>query len=95
MTSVPNVPVSHPFVERLIGTIRREYLDHVFFWNAYDLQRKLNECKTYFNESRVRSGIGGRSPDQHADLTEPKIVSLDDYTWKSRCNGLFEMPRAA
>jgi hypothetical protein len=25
--SVPDAPVSHPFVERLIGTIRREYLD--------------------------------------------------------------------
>jgi transposase InsO family protein len=25
--SVPYVPVSHPFVERLIGTVRREYLD--------------------------------------------------------------------
>jgi hypothetical protein len=25
--SVPCAPVSHPFVERLIGTIRREYLD--------------------------------------------------------------------
>jgi hypothetical protein len=24
--SVPYVPVSHPFIERLIGTIRREYL---------------------------------------------------------------------
>jgi len=29
--SVPYAPVSHPFVERLIGTIRREYLDRVFF----------------------------------------------------------------
>ena len=27
--SVPYAPVSHPFVERLIGTIRREYLDRV------------------------------------------------------------------
>ena len=35
--SVPYAPVSHPFVERLIGTIRREYLDHVLFWNAVDL----------------------------------------------------------
>ena len=26
---VPYAPVSHPFVERLIGTIGREYLDHV------------------------------------------------------------------
>ena len=38
--SVPYAPVSHPFVERLIGTIRREYLDRMFFWNAVDLMRK-------------------------------------------------------
>jgi putative transposase len=29
--TVPYVPWSHPFVERLIGTIRREYLDHTLF----------------------------------------------------------------
>ena len=28
--SIPYTPQSHPFVERSIGTIRREYLDHVF-----------------------------------------------------------------
>ncbi len=28
----PHVPLSHPFVERLIGTMRREFLDHVLFW---------------------------------------------------------------
>ena len=39
--SVPYAPVSHPFVERLIGTVRREYLDRVFFWNVADLMRKL------------------------------------------------------
>jgi putative transposase len=47
LKSVPFAPVSHPFVERLIGTIRREYLDRVFFWNAVDLARKLNEYKDY------------------------------------------------
>ena len=39
--SIPYVPVSHPFVERLIGSIRRELLDHTFFWTATDLERKL------------------------------------------------------
>jgi putative transposase len=34
LKTVPHVPMSHPFVERLIGTIRREFLDHVPFWNA-------------------------------------------------------------
>jgi putative transposase len=37
--TVPYVPLSHPFVERLIGTMRHEFLDHVLFWNARDLER--------------------------------------------------------
>ena len=45
--SVPYVPMSHPFIERVIGTIRREYLDHVPFWNSLDLERKLREFKNY------------------------------------------------
>jgi hypothetical protein len=39
--SVPDVAVSHPFIERLIGTLRRGYLDRLFCWNAPDLERKL------------------------------------------------------
>jgi len=34
--TVPYVPLSHPFVERLIGTIRRECLDRTLFWTAAD-----------------------------------------------------------
>src|SRR6202158_1144270 len=40
--TVPFVPCSHPFIERLIGTIRREYLDHLWFWHRLGLQRKLD-----------------------------------------------------
>ena len=39
--SVPYIPISHPFIERLIGTVRREYFNRVFFWNSVDLARKL------------------------------------------------------
>jgi hypothetical protein len=39
--TVPYTPQSHPFIERLIGTIRREFLDHTLFWNEADLERKL------------------------------------------------------
>ena len=37
--SVPSVPLSHPFVERLIGTRRRECVDQLLFWSASDLGR--------------------------------------------------------
>ena len=40
--TVPYVPLSHPFVERLIGTIRRECLDRTLFWTAADLEMKLD-----------------------------------------------------
>jgi hypothetical protein len=48
--TVPDAPVSHPFIERLIGTIRREYLDAVLFWHGHDLERKLEEIKNYYND---------------------------------------------
>jgi hypothetical protein len=46
--SVPYVPLFHPFVERLIGTVRREYLDHILFWTTADLENKLLDFRTYF-----------------------------------------------
>jgi transposase InsO family protein len=32
--TVPYVPLSHPFVERLVGTLRRECLDRTLFWTS-------------------------------------------------------------
>ena len=61
--TVPYVPLSHPFVEKLIGTIRREYLDQTLFWTAADLENKLRLFQDYFNHQRVHSGLEGRMPD--------------------------------
>ena len=55
--SIPYVPVSHPFVERLIGTIRREFLDHVLIWNAVDLERKLEEFRIYTTQIAFTSRL--------------------------------------
>ena len=43
--TVPYVPLSHPLIERLVGTIQRELLDQLPFWNASDLERKLERFK--------------------------------------------------
>lgn len=47
--TVPYVPLSHPFVEPLIGTIHRESLDKIVFWNEADLEMKLSDFKDYYN----------------------------------------------
>ena len=59
--SVAHIPVSHSFVEGLIGTIRREYLDRMFFWNAVDLPRKLGDFQTYYNGSRCHQSAAASS----------------------------------
>ena len=69
--SVPYVPVSHPFVERLIGTIRREFLDQVLIWNAVDLGRKLEEFRIYYNEHRAHQSLNGSTPNVLANRRPP------------------------
>jgi putative transposase len=45
--TIPYVPLSHPFVERLIRTVRREYLDRTLFWTTADLETKLIRFSTF------------------------------------------------
>jgi hypothetical protein len=93
--SVPYAPMSHPFIERLIGTIRREYLDHTFFWNSIDLHRKLEKFRTYYNSARVHRSLNGTTPAICAGHSSPSTANLAHYAWKRHCDGLFETPVAA
>lgn len=90
--SVPYTPVSHPFIERLIGTVRREYLDHTLFWNQRDLERKLDRFKDYYNNYRVHHAIAGITPAEKSDCRTKSLAHLSNYALKSHCNGLFKTP---
>ena len=95
--SVPSVPTSHPFIERVIGICRQEYLNHLFFWNVNDLQRKLDIFQKYHNDTRAHSSLERQTPNETASevTAEKKIVSLDHYRWRSHCKGLYKLPIAA
>jgi transposase InsO family protein len=93
--SVPYAPISHPFIERLIGTVRREYLDHLFFWNAIDLARKLDAFADYYNAHRVHRSLDGITPAQRASALSPAPASLDRHAWRQHCRGLFQTPPTA
>jgi putative transposase len=79
--TVPYAPLSHPFVERLIGTIRRECLDRTLFWTAADLEGKLLDFQRYVNGHRTHSGLGGMTPEPRAG-EDGAPASVRGYRWR-------------
>jgi putative transposase len=92
--TVPYVPLSHPFVERLIGTIRRECLDRTLFWTPGDLEMKLLNFQRYYNRHRTHAGLGGRTPEPRTDPGST-CANVNSYQWQSHCRGLYHTPIAA
>jgi len=93
--SVPYTPVSPPFVERLIGTIRREFLDQTLFWNSVDLERKLEAFQDYYNHNRFHTSLEGDTPAQVGGEPKPRNADLECYRWQAHCRGLVQLPVAA
>ncbi len=55
-------PWQSPYVERLIGSIRRECLDHVIVFNEAHLMRILKDYFTYYHESRAHLSLERNAP---------------------------------
>ena len=92
--TVTYVPLSHPFVERLIGTIRRECLDRTLFWTAADLEMKLLDFQQYYNGHRTHGGLDGRTPEPSIDPVCAH-ANVSSYRWQPHCRGLYQTPMAA
>jgi transposase InsO family protein len=93
--TVPHVPLSHPFVERLIGTMRREFLDQVLFWNARDLERKLADFQAYYNAARSHASLDGHTPLTFSCGHTVARAELNRVRWVSHCRDLVQLPVAA
>jgi putative transposase len=69
LTSVrtsPRSPWQNPYVERVIGSIRRECLDHVIVFNERHLRRVLRTYVTYYQRSRTHLALGKDTPEGRA-----------------------------
>ena len=55
-------PLMNAVCERLIGSVRRECLDHVIIFGIKHLDRVLTEYCAFFNICRPHHGIGQRLP---------------------------------
>ena len=62
----PRSPWQRAYVERLIGTIRRECLDHVIVFNESSLYRHIKSFLAYYHESRTHLSLGKDTPDTRA-----------------------------
>jgi putative transposase len=65
--TAPRSPWQNPYVERLLGTLRRECLDHVVVLNELHLRRLLREYLIYYHEARTHLSLDKDAP-------EPRLV---------------------
>ena len=75
--------------------MRREFLDHVLFWNVRDLKRKLSEFQAYYNVERVHASLGGKTPSSVAGGKTGRRAEFNGVCWVSHCRGLVQLPMAA
>ncbi|TMB32588.1 MAG: transposase [Deltaproteobacteria bacterium] len=69
--TAPRSPWQNPFAERVIGTIRRELLDHVIVLNEGHLRRRLRSYLGYYHQSRTHLAL-------EKDAPEPRAVEPPD-----------------
>ena len=60
--TAPQSPWQNPFAERLIGSLRRECLDHVIVFGGTHLHRVLSEYFEYYHRSRAHQSLESNSP---------------------------------
>jgi transposase InsO family protein len=63
IVSAPASPWQNAYAERLIGSIRRELLDHVVVLNDRHLRRLLKTYLAYYDQWRTHRSLDGDAPD--------------------------------
>jgi phytoene dehydrogenase-like protein len=66
-----------PHIERFIGTLRRELLDHVIVLNQAHLERLLREfIGNYYHPARPHQGLAGATPIPQASPGNGELISV-------------------
>jgi transposase InsO family protein len=60
--SAPSSPWQNPYAERLIGSLRRECLDHMIILSQRHLRRVLTRYGSYYHQSRTHLGLEKDAP---------------------------------
>ena len=71
----PKSPWQNPYVERVIGSIRRECLDHMIIFNENHLRKVLRDYFDYYHESRTHLGLDKDCP-VHRQVDPPELGKI-------------------
>ena len=74
VVSSPRSPWQNPYVERVIGSLRRECLDHVIVLNETHLRRIIRAYLAYYHRSRTHLALAKDAPDGRACASGGRIV---------------------
>jgi putative transposase len=74
--TAPRSPWQNPFAERVIGTIRRELLDHVIVLNEAHLRRRLRSYLRYYNEARPHQGLRQEQPVPRMPEAKGRVMAV-------------------
>lgn len=73
--TAPHSPWQNGYAERVIGSIKRECLDHIAIGSASHLRKMLQEYVTYYNNDRTHLSLEKDSPHGRAVEAHGKIVA--------------------
>lgn len=76
LKSPPQAPRANAICERLIGTLRREVLDHVLIINEAHLSAVLAEYVVHYNVARPHQGIAQRCPEDDPERAPATVTDL-------------------
>jgi transposase InsO family protein len=77
--TAPHSPWQNPFAERVIGSIRRECLNHVLVLGERHLRRILTRYFVYYHQARTHLALDKDAPDlRPIEIPSGKIVQLPE-----------------
>jgi transposase InsO family protein len=95
----PRSPWQNAYVERLIGTIRRECLDHIIVFGETHLRRIVGAYAAYYNESRTHRSLdkdarsiapfSASAPSHHDPSSADFITNIAESDFRYRQGGRY------